>query len=269
MLNAFSVSPRASAAYKIDKNNQFSFAYGQFEQAPRADYLKYSNNFENEKTQHYILNYTYTKDASTLRAEVYYKGYNDLVKFDTPTPVFNSNYANSGFGYAKGLDVFWRENGRIKNLEYWISYSFIDTQRDYRNYSQEATPSFVAKHTGSVVTKYWISSLRSQLGLTYTFHSGRPFENPNTEGFLNERTKSFSNLNLGWAYLITPQKILYFSASNLLGTKNVFGYEYANAPDQQGVFQSRAIVPTASRFVFVGFFWTISSDKKTNQLNNL
>jgi hypothetical protein len=62
---------------------------------------------------------------------------------------------------------------------------------------------------------------------------------------------------------------LYFSASNLLGTKNVFGYEYANAPDQQGVFQSRAIVPTASRFVFVGFFWTISSDKKTNQLNNL
>lgn len=269
MLNAFSVSPRASAAYKIDKNNQFSFAYGQFEQAPRADYLKYSNNFENEKTQHYILNYTYTKNASTLRAEVYYKGYNDLVKFDTPTPVFNSNYANSGFGYAKGLDVFWRENGRIKNLEYWISYSFIDTQRDYRNYSQEATPSFVAKHTGSVVTKYWISSLRSQLGLTYTFHSGRPFENPNTEGFLNERTKSFSNLNLGWAYLITPQKILYFSASNLLGTKNVFGYEYANAPDQQGVFQSRAIVPTASRFVFVGFFWTISSDKKTNQLNNL
>ena len=269
LLNEFSTSPRASAAYKFDKNNQFSFAYGQFEQAPRADYLKYSNNFENEKTQHYIFNYTFSKDGSTFRAEAYYKDYADLVKFDTQAPVFNSNYSNAGFGYAKGLDVFWRENKRIKNLEYWISYSFIDTQRNYRNYLQEATPSFVAKHSGSIVTKYWLSSLRSQIGLTYTMNSGRPYENPNTDGFLNERTKSFSNLNLGWAYLMSPQKILYFSVSNLLGTKNEFGYEYANTPDAQGVFQGRAIIPTADRFIFVGFFWTISADKKTNQLDNL
>ena len=269
MLKEFSVSPRASVAYKTGKFNQFSFAYGQFEQAPRAEYLKYSNQFDNEKTQHYILKYTFAKDGTTLRAEAYYKKYTDLVKFDTQNPIYNSNYTNSGFGYAKGLDVFWREDKRIKNLEYWISYSFIDTQRDYRNYPQEATPSFVAKHTASVVTKYWISSLRSQVGLTYTFNSGRPYENPNTEGFLNEKTKSFTNLNLGWAYLITPQKILYFSMSNVLGTQNVFGYEYSNTANQQGMFQSRAIVPTASRFVFVGFFWTISADKKTNQLDNL
>lgn len=268
-LNEFSVTPRASVAYKVNKFNQFSFAYGQFEQAPRADYLKYSNTFENEKTQHYILNFTYGKDGSTFRAEAYYKSYADLVKFDSQTPVFNSNYNNAGFGYAKGLDVFWRENSRIKNLEYWLSYSFIDTQRDYRNYLQEATPSFVAKHTASVVTKYWMTSLRSQIGLTYTMNSGRPFENPNSAGFLNEQTKSFSNLNLGWAYLMSPQKILYFSVSNLLGTKNVFGYDYANTPNSQGNFESRAIVPTASRFVFVGFFWTISKDKKTNQLDNL
>jgi outer membrane cobalamin receptor len=269
LLNEFSVNPRASVAYKTGKFNQFSFAYGQFEQAPRADYLRYSNNFQNEKTQHYILNYTFAKDGSTFRAEAYYKNYDDLVQFDTKAPLFNSNYSNSGFGYATGLDVFWRENSRIKNLEYWISYSFIDTQRKYRNYPQQATPSFVAKHTSSVVTKYWIPSLRSQLGLTYIFNSGRPFENPNTAGFLNEKTKNFSNVNLGWAYVMSPQKILYLSVSNVLGTKNVFGYEYANTPNQEGVYQERAIIPTASRFVFVGFFWTISADKKTNQLDNL
>lgn len=269
LLKESSVNPRVSVAYKIGKFNQFSFAYGQFEQAPRPDYLKYSNNFQNEKTQHYILNYTFTKAGSTFRAEAYYKNYDDLVKFDTETPVFNSNYLNSGFGYAKGLDIFWRENSRIKNLEYWISYSFIDTERNYRNFSREATPSFAAKHTTSVVTKYWISSLRSQVGVTYNFNSGRPFENPNTDGFLNEKTKSFSNLNLGWAYLMSPQKILYLSISNVLGTKNVFGYDYASTPNQDGVFQSRAIIPTASRFVFVGFFWTISANKKTNQLDNL
>lgn len=269
LLNSSSINPRASVAYKTGKFNQFSFAYGKFEQAPKAEYLKYADKFENEKTQHYILNYTFSKEGTILRAEAYYKKYDDLVKFDSETAVYDSNYNNAGFGYAKGLDLFWREDSRIKNLEYWVSYSFIDTQRDYINYSQQATPSFVAKHTASLVTKYWISSLRSQLGLTYNFNSGRPFENPNTEGFLNEKTKSFSNLNLGWAYLINPQKILYLSISNVLGTKNIYGYEYASKPNDQGMFQSKAIIPTASRFIFVGFFWTISADKKTNQLDNL
>lgn len=269
LLNQFSISPRASIAYKTGKFNQFSFAYGKFEQAPKADYLKYYQDFNNEKTQHYIFNYSYSNNGTTLRGELYYKQYNDLVKFDTELPIFDSNYSNSGSGFARGIDVFWREDKKIKNLSYWLSYSFIDTERDYRNYVQSATPHFVAKHTASVVTKYWISSLRSQLGITYNFNSGRPYENPNTEGFLNEKTKSFSNLNLSWAYLVSPQKILYLSLSNALGTQNVFGYEYANVPNSQGIYEGKVITPTANRFVFVGFFWTISKDKKTNQLENL
>lgn len=268
-LNEFVANPRAAVAYKINKSHQFSLAFGAFEQAPRADYLKYTNRLENEKTNHYIFNYQFSSGGTTFRAETYYKKYQDLVKFDTNTALFNSDFSNEGEGFAKGVDLFWRDNNRIKNLEYWISYSFIDTERNYRNYQNQATPSFVARHTASVVTKYWVESLRSQVGLTYNFNSGRPYENPNTVGFLNEKTKKFSNLNLGWAYLMTPQKILYLSVSNLLGTRNIFGYEYANLPDAQGVFKSRAIEPTAARFVFIGFFWTISSDKKSNQLNNL
>ena len=65
------------------------------------------------------------------------------------------------------------------------------------------------------------------------------------------------------------KKILFISISNILGTENVFGYEYANSPDSNGVFQRKAIIPTADRFFFVGFFWTISDNKKDNQLNNL
>lgn len=269
LLDEFNLSPRASLAYKTGKFSQFSFAYGDFVQAPRADYLKYTSQLETENTAHYILNYQYNRQGKTFRAEAYYKKYNNLIKFDTPTAQFNSVYENSGSGYAKGLDLFWRDNKTFKNLEYWISYSFIDTQRDYRNFPIQATPSFVAKHTASVVTKYWINSLRSQLGLTHNFNSGRPFENPNEAGFMNGKTKDFHNLNLSWAYLMSPQKILYLSVSNVLGTQNVFGYEYANTPDANGVFNSKPIVPTADRFIFVGFFWTISKDKKTNQLDNL
>ncbi len=264
-----SVSPRASLAYKVSKNSQFSFAYGTFEQAPRQEYLKYSSDFKTEKASHYILNYQYTKGSKTLRAELYLKEYSDLVKFSSPTVLSTTTFNNNGYGYAKGIDVFWRDGKSIKNLEYWISYSYIDTQRDYKNYTAEVTPSFVAKQSLSVVTKYWIGDWKSQIGFTHQFNTGRPYNNPNESVFMNGKTPVYNNLSFNWAYLLSQQKILYFSVSNVLGTQNIFGYQYANNPNASGVYDRREITPTADRFFFVGFFWTISEKKNDNQLKNL
>lgn len=269
MLNESSVSPRLSLAYKVSKSGQFSLAYGEFEQAPRQDYLKYSDNFANEKASHYILNYQYNFNKRTFRAELYYKDYRDLVKYDTPAPQFGTRFSNDGQGYAKGLDIFWRDNKSIKYLEYWFSYSYIDTRRDYKDYEAQVTPSFVAKHNVSLVTKYWINDWKSQVGLAHSFNSGRPYDNPNEAAFMDSKTKVYNNLSFNWAYLISQQKILYFSVNNVLGTQNVFGYEYANTPDSNGFYNRRAITPTADRFFFIGFFWTISDNKKDNQLDNL
>jgi hypothetical protein len=105
--------------------------------------------------------------------------------------------------------------------------------------------------------------------LSYSFNSGRPYDDPNEMDFMNGKTKNYNNVSMSWAYLLSQQKILFISISNILGTENVFGYEYANSPDSNGVFQRKAIIPTADRFFFVGFFWTISDNKKDNQLNNL
>lgn len=269
LLDDTSISPRISLAYKVSKASQFSFAYGEFEQAPRQDYLKYSDNFSNEKASHYILNYQYNSNKRTFRAEIYYKDYNNLVKYDTDIVQFNTQFNNNGFGYAKGLDIFWRDNKTIKNIEYWLSYSYIDTKRDYKDYSSEVTPSFVAKHNISLVTKYWINDWKSQIGFSHSFNSGRPYDNPNATVFMNGKTKTYNNLSFNWAYLISQQKILYFSVNNVLGTQNVFGYEYANSPNSAGFYNRREITPTADRFFFIGFFWTISNNKKDNQLNNL
>ena len=263
------VEPRISVAFKSSKNGQFSLAYGDFHQAPKQDYLKYYSDFNYEKTQHYILNYMYSANKRTLRAEVFYKEYKDLVKYDTPTAAYNSIYNNQGFGYAKGLDVFWRDSKSIKDMDYWISYSFIDSKRDFRNYTAEVQPSFVADHTLSVVGKYWVEEWKSQISVTNSFATGRPYNNPNQTQFMNGKTKAYNNLSLSWAYLLTQQKILFFSVSNVLGRDNVFGYQYANSPDLSGTFQRQTIGQPADRFIFVGFFWTISTDKKTNNLNNL
>jgi hypothetical protein len=263
------ISPRISLAYKVSKNGQFAFAYGDFAQAPRQEFLKYSNNFVSEKATHYILNCLYSKSGQTFRAEIYEKDYRDLVKHDTPGAQFNSVFSNNGIGYARGLDLLWRDNTNIKNLEYWCSYSYIDSKRDFRNFPKAVTPSFVANHTASLVTKYWINDWKSQIGFTHIFSTGRPFNDPITTEFMNGKTKAFNNLSFNWAYLLTAQKIIYFSMTNILATKNVFGYEYANSPDANGVYASRPIIPLADRFFFVGFFWTISKDKKDNQLRNL
>ncbi|SDE63782.1 hypothetical protein SAMN05421636_106217 [Pricia antarctica] len=68
-------------------------------------------------------------DGNTFRAEAYYKEYGSLVKYNTKIPRIDSNFNNFGTGYASGLDIFWTDNKSIKNLDYWVSYGYLDTQR--------------------------------------------------------------------------------------------------------------------------------------------
>ncbi len=269
LFKEFTLAPRLSLAYKTAGKSQVSLAYGNFYQNPSSNILKFNQALKAENTSHYIFNYQYNADRKLFRAEAYYKTYNNLVKYDTDFTNFDSNYNNNGSGFARGIDFFWRDSKSIKNFDYWLSYSFLDTERDYNNYLTKAQPNFANTHNLSVVGKYWIDKWRSQVGFSYAYASGRTFTNPNEAGFLNEKTKAFNSLSLNWAYLISPQKILYASVNNVLGFKNINGYQYANTPDVNGDFNRRALQPAADQFFFVGFFWTISEDKKSNQLDNL
>jgi outer membrane receptor for ferrienterochelin and colicin len=263
------LAPRFSLAYKTSKNSQLSLAYGQFFQNASAELLKFANQLETQNTKHYILNYQYVNDGRLFRAELYRKDYNKLVKFETSAEAFARDYNNDGDGYAQGLDLFLRDNKSIKNMEYWLSYSYLDTERNYRDFPTSAQPNFANTHNFSAVTRYWINDWKSQVGLAYTYASGRPYTNPNTNSFLSEKTKSYNSVSLNWAYLMSPQKILYLSVNNILGFKNVNGYQYANTPNANGTFSRRSLLPAADQFFFVGLFWTISGDGKANQLNDL
>ena len=265
----FSISPRTSLSYKTGKKSQVSLAYGQFYQNPSNDYLKFNQDIKSENASHLIANFQHSKQNQIFRIEAYYKDYKDLVKYDSEIPNFTSNFTNNGSAFAKGIDVFWRQNGQIKNTDYWISYSYLDTERDFKNYPTKATPNFASAHNFSFVAKHWVEKWKSQLGFTYNFASGRTYTNPNEPGFLNNKTKAYNSVSLNWAYLIDQQKILYLSINNALGTKNVFGYNYKNTANTNGNFDRQAIVPNADTFFFVGFFWSISDDKQSNQLDNL
>jgi hypothetical protein len=265
----FTIAPRLSLAYKTTGRSQLSLAYGNFYQNPSSNILKFNQDLKAQNTSHYILNYQFNADRKIFRAEAYYKKYNDLVKYDSDFTDFDTNYNNNGSGFAKGIDFFWRDSKSIKNFDYWVSYSLLDTERDYKNYPTIAQPNFANTHNLSVVGKYWIDDWRSQVGFSYAFASGRTYTNPNNPGFLNEQTKSYNNLSINWAYLISPQKILYASVNNVLGFKNINSYQYADTSDMSGNFNRRALQPAADQFFFVGYFWTISEDNKSNQLDNL
>lgn len=250
-LRQYNLAPRTSLGFKTGQTSQVSLAYGRFYQNPEDEYLIIKpTGFE--QADHYILKYEINKPNQNFRIEAYYKNYNRLTKTTTGVP------DNSGHGYAKGFEVFWRDKKSIKDADYWISYSFLDTKRNFRNYPALATPEFAARHTASFVFKQYINAIDTQIGGTYTFASGRTYVNPNSRVYLSDNTKSYNDLSLTLSHLTRVMKqftVLFLNANNVLGFRNVFGYEYSSDGASR-----RAKVPAARRDLIIGLLMTIGDN---------
>ncbi|NJN43117.1 MAG: TonB-dependent receptor, partial [Flammeovirgaceae bacterium] len=155
------------------------------------------------------------------------------------------------------------------NVDYWISYSYLDTERDYLNYPGSYVPTFASKHNFSFVYKHFITTLKSQLGITYSYTSSRPYNNPNEVDFNSGRTPYYMDLSANISFLPKPYLIIHLSCTNLLGRDNIFGYQYSAVPDANGYYPGKPIEQPAKRFLFLGVFITLSKNKSVNQLPNL
>lgn len=263
------IAPRFSLGYKTGQHSQVAFAAGSFQQAAADDLVRINNRLDFEKADHLILNYQIITSKQTFRIEGYIKRYRDLVKFDPANPYNNTLITNDGNGYARGIDVFWRDNKTIRNADYWISYSYLDTERDYRDYPVSAMPTYASQHNLSVVYKHFVSALKTQFSGTYTVASPRPYNDPNTSSFNSGRTPMYLDLSLSVSYLATQSIIVYGSVTNVLGRENIFGYTYSRTPNAEGVFEGTANTLPAPRFIFLGVFITFSKDPTLNQLKSL
>ncbi len=269
-LNESNIAPRVSLAYKTGKYSQVSVAYGDFFQTPDKSFLFRNPGLDYEKATHYILNYQIVSEKKTFRIETYYKKYDQLVK-EIPVPFtmgFDSIFNNSGDGFSKGFEIFWRDKQTLKYGDYWISYSYLNTKRDYRNFPIEATPTFAASHTFSIVYKYFFPKLNLQPGFTYAFNSGRPYYNPNrpSSEFLSDYTKPYHNLSMNANYLTSIFKsfaVVVFSVTNVLGIHNVFTYRYSSDGTRR-----TEVGPTSARFIFIGTFINIGSKKDDSDKYN-
>ena len=269
-------APRFSMAIKTSRNSQVSLAGGAFYQDPDNFYLLAGKRPDMQKATHYIANWQLSKNDRTLRIEGYYKNYEDLIR--EPFAIYDPNryrvlsdtttVNNTGHGYAAGAELFYRDKKTVKNLDYWISYSYIDTRRLYQNFPFEATPSFIANHNLNLVAKYFVDKIQTNFSATYTYSSGFPYYNPEKQptssNFLSDHTPAFNNLAVTVSYLHTYGKwftVFYLSVDNITNYHNIFGYRYNY--DSKGVaISSNPIVPALYRSVFVGVNMSLTQFKK-------
>ena len=258
-------SPRLSAAYALNAKNTISLAYGWFYQDPINKQLLGHTGLTYEKATHYVMSYSKEMQHRTLRAEMYYKNYDQLVKYQNVAAPFT----NDGNGFAYGVDVYFRDRKTIKNGDFWISYSYLNSQRDYLNYPEAARPSFANAHNISIVYKHWIEAWRSQIGATVSYGSPRPHNNPNQAAFMADELRPYRSVDLNWSFLFRDNIIFHAAISNVFGFQNVFGYNYSPMPNASGTFARTPVLPAANQFFFVGCFITLSKSGKENQLDKI
>lgn len=260
LLDDTHVAARFSAAVKITGQSQLSVATGSFVQTPEEGLLRFTHQLEYEKANHHIVNYQWEDNGRIFRAEMYLKEYKDLVTYDGVNYWDGVTYQNAGKGLSKGVDIFYRDRKAFRTMEYWISYSFVDAKRLYRDYPQMVQPPFAPKHTASVVAKKWIQSITTQVGLSTTISTGRPFNNPNSPKFMDGRTNHYHDISINCSHLRSlwgMPTILYASINNLTGRNNIFGYRYYSQPNADGRYEAFPIRRDSKRFYFIGLFITL------------
>jgi len=275
IINKSDIAPRVSLAYRTGPDAQVSMAYGIFYQKPENNQLFYTPNLGFTKATHYIINYQKMTRDRIFRIEAYYKQYQYLVK-TVPVNYFFSTFNNTGTGYAKGFELFWRDKKSIRNFDYWISYSYLDTKRNYLNYTEQLMPSFAATHTASIVMKRFFTRIKSGVNFTYSFATGRPYYNfildSANKYYLAEsgKTKDYNSLNFSAEYVPSfsnPKAktfvVWFASVSNVLGYNAVYGYNFSYS----GLYK-QAITPPATRFYFVGCFISWGVDRSQDAINN-
>jgi vitamin B12 transporter len=275
LLDKTNLAPRISLAYKTGKNSQASIAYGVFYQNPERIYPPANASLIFSKATHYIAQYQKMSSQVTFRVEVFYKKYHDLVK---TIAINGQQFAadNNGYGDAKGFELFWRDKKTFQGIDYWISYSFLDTKRDFMNFPYAIQPSFAAKHTASLIVKKFVTKWKTGFNGAYNYASGRPYyfisndiQTGKTEFTDMGKTPDYNNVSFSLNFLPALGKknakmfgVYVISISNVFNFDQIFGYQYS-----YNGLRKEAIVPPSKMFLFIGAFLSFGVDRSEDAIN--
>lgn len=248
--------PRASLSYIPNSHLQLSTIYGIYSQSTKDDILVYNKKgLSQELSDHYILSLSYNKPGLVFRFEPYYKKYRKL-----PLAI-DGNYYSKGYGHSKGIDLFLENETLINNLRTTLSYSFNDSKRLTLDYPEKSTPQYATQHNFNISLRYFIPPIKTYVGVSNLFASGRPYHNPNKTGYMNSKTTPYNSLDINMTFLVKPNIILYTSLTNILGRNNVFNYKYSTDPDIDNTYSRVPVISSRERFFYIGVFISLNNTK--------
>lgn len=258
-LKKFVFSPRMYVAYKMSPRNIFSLSLGKYNQLPNEKYLKFTNQVDYNESSGITVAYSYVNKLSKLQVDAYWKKYRHLITFDH-MGFYYDNMANTGKGNIKGINVFWKD--AYKYADYWLSYGYVDANILNENFRDYRSPSYISNHTFNATLKYWMKPVKTMLGASFHVDAGAThYDERNLQ--ITRKIPSRSRLDLSLSYVPNSSVIVHASCQNVLGKRNIYGYEYA--ADGSSV---REILTPARRFYYIGIFITLSKSN-INQLKSL
>ena len=238
-------SPRLAVNYYLG-DMMLSGIVGRYTQLPENDWLVRNRKLMSEVCMQYNLGMQYGYEGRFYKAELYYKDYSRLFLEETDAGTGSVLLTSGGYGYSRGVDLFFRDRISIKNLEYQLSYTYNISKRKYQSCSELTITQYATRHNAALVVKYSLPRLHSIISLTNRFSTGRPYHNPLLPGLMNDEVKPYNSLDLGVTFLASKKVIIHASASNILGRKNEFGK-----------VDNKAVLASQDRFFYVGVYVTL------------
>ena len=236
MRNQWLLMPRATLSYIPNKRLQLSLVAGRYSQTPEDDYLAQSSKSLVQSTaDHAILSLQYKWQTTLLRIEPYWKRYHHLPLMEKGV------WQSHGDGTSQGVDIYLEDHSLFRNLTTTLAYSFNDSKRLYRDYTEERMPDYASRHNLRLTAKYAIG--KTIIGLAESYTSGRHFP----QGTI----PYYNSVDVNLTYLLSPKVIIYTSLNNIFGRTNIFRYDAAGSP----------VTASRDRFFYIGIFVSLKNNK--------
>ena len=236
MRNQWLLMPRATLSYIPNKRLQLSLVAGRYSQTPEDDYLAQSSKSLVQSTaDHAILSLQYKWQTTLLRIEPYGKRYHHLPLMEKGV------WQSHGDGTSQGVDIYLEDHSLFRNLTTTLAYSFNDSKRLYRDYTEERMPDYASRHNLRLTAKYAIG--KTIIGLAESYTSGRHFP--------QGTTPYYNSVDVNLTYLLSPKVIIYTSLNNIFGRTNIFRYDAAGSP----------VTASRDRFFYIGIFVSLKNNK--------
>ena len=236
MRNQWLLMPRATLSYIPNKRLQLSLVAGRYSQTPEDDYLAQSSKSLVQSTaDHAILSLQYKWQTTLLRIEPYWKRYHHLPLMEKGV------WQSHGDGTSQGVDIYLEDHSLFRNLTTTLAYSFNDSKRLYRDYTEERMPDYASRHNLRLTAKYAIG--KTIIGLAESYTSGRHFP--------QGTTPYYNSVDVNLTYLLSPKVIIYTSLNNIFGRTNIFRYDAAGCP----------VTASRDRFFYISIFVSLKNNK--------